>query len=35
MARVGVVVVGEIDLDVILRAGVPTGIARETDAANR
>ena len=31
----GVGVVGEVDLDVILRARRPTGILPETDAANR
>ena len=31
----GVVVVGEVDLDVILGAGVPRAILRETDAASR
>jgi hypothetical protein len=31
----GVLGIGEIDLDVVLGAGAPTGIAPGTDAANR
>ena len=31
----GVGVVGEVDLDVILRPGAPRAVFRETDAANR
>ena len=31
----GVGMVGEVDLDVILRAGVPRAVFRERDAANR